>query len=81
MNDSHNNCPGGPERRELLKSGKLLVGKSSGVQDNHTRVAVSMLSALPSLVLLKLRDGTRERFLTFRGREQTVKVYFYFYRT
>lgn len=78
MNDSHNNCPSVPEKRELLKSGNLLVRKSSGVQDNHIRAAVSILSALASLVLFKLGGGTRERFLTFRGQEQTVKVYFYF---
>ena len=54
MNDSHNNCHSGPEKRELLKSGKLLVWKSSGVQDNHVRAAVSILSALASLVLFKV---------------------------
>ena len=51
MSGSHNNRPGGSEKRELLWSGKLLVMKSSIVQDNHMRGDVSILSVVASLVL------------------------------
>lgn len=52
MNDSHNNCPSVPEKR--LVKWEPSIREISGVQDNHIRAAVSILSALASLVLFKL---------------------------